>query len=78
MAPRLATQQGKGLSSKSTTSWDAYTSAEDAGQQLPHPYRLSHATSPGSETTRRPGACSANSTPGSARNPAVARIMAAT
>jgi hypothetical protein len=25
MAPRLATQQGKGLSSKSTTSWDAYS-----------------------------------------------------
>jgi hypothetical protein len=24
MAPRLATQQGKGMSSKSTTSWDAY------------------------------------------------------
>jgi hypothetical protein len=25
MAPRLATQQGKGLPSKSTTTWDAYT-----------------------------------------------------
>jgi hypothetical protein len=25
MAPRLASQQGKGLPSKSTTYWDAYT-----------------------------------------------------
>jgi hypothetical protein len=55
--------------------------AEDAGQQLAHPYRLGHATSPGagiSGTIRSPGACSANSSAGSRRSPALARMMAAT
>jgi hypothetical protein len=54
---------------------------EDTRQQLPHPHRLRHATSPGagtSGTTRSPGACSASSTPGSVRSPALARMMAAT
>ena len=31
MAPRLASQQGKGLSSKSTTSWDAYVDFDASG-----------------------------------------------
>jgi hypothetical protein len=55
--------------------------AEDAGQQLAHPYRLGHATSPGagiSGTIRSPGACSASSSAGSRRRPEVARMMAAT
>jgi hypothetical protein len=55
--------------------------AQDARDQLPDTNRLGHATSPGAGiggTARSPGACSANSTTGSARSPAVARMMAAT
>jgi hypothetical protein len=55
--------------------------SQDTGEQLPHPDRLRHATSPGagtSGTTRRPGACSASSSIGSARSPVVARMTAAT
>jgi hypothetical protein len=54
---------------------------EDAGEQLAHPGRLGHATSPGagiSGTTRSPGACPASSRAGSARSEAVARMTAAT
>ena len=54
---------------------------EHAREQLAHPGRLGHATSPGAGidgTTRRPGACSASSPAGSARSPAVARMTAAT
>jgi hypothetical protein len=41
---------------------------DDAGQQLPHPHRLTHAASPGagiSGTTRSPGACPASTSAGS-------------
>jgi hypothetical protein len=54
---------------------------QDAREQLAHAHRLGHAASPGAGmpgTTRSPGACSANSWVGSARSPAVARMMAAT
>jgi hypothetical protein len=34
MAPRLATQQGKDQSSKSTTTWDAYFARLRAAEQL--------------------------------------------
>src|SRR4029453_4467626 len=51
---------------------------EDAGQQLPDLDGLGHAASPGSGTTRSPGACSFDSSAGSARSPIVARMMAAT
>jgi hypothetical protein len=50
-------------------------------QDLAHPNRARHATSPGagiSGTTRSPGAAPASSSAGSIRSPAVARIMAAT
>ena len=54
---------------------------EDAGEQLAYANRLGHATSPGvgiPGTTRSAGFCSASSTPGSVRSPALARMMAAT
>jgi hypothetical protein len=52
---------------------------QDAGEQLAHPGRLRHATSPGGGgTTRSPGACSPSSAAGSRRRPVVARMMAAT
>ncbi len=50
-------------------------------EHVAHAGRVAHATSPGTGmpgTTRKPGACSASSPAGSARNPALARMMAAT
>ena len=55
--------------------------AKHTGEQLPHPGRLGHATSPGSDvssTTRSPGAWAASSPAASRRSPLVARMMAAT
>jgi hypothetical protein len=55
--------------------------SQDTGQQLAHLNRLGHAAPSGagiSGTTRSPGACSANSSVGSARSAAVVRMMAAT
>jgi hypothetical protein len=52
-----------------------------AEEQLPHPGRLGHATSPGAGmggTARSPGAWAASNSPGSARSPELACTMAAT
>src|SRR5215207_1117048 len=54
---------------------------EDAGEQLTHANRVGHAAPSGAGIggrTRSPGACWASSPAGSARSPAVARMMAAT
>jgi hypothetical protein len=51
---------------------------QHAGEQLRHLNRLTHAASPGSGTTRSPGAWAASSSPGSHRRPVVARMIAAT
>jgi len=54
---------------------------EDTGEQLAHPHRLRHATSPGvgiGGTARSPDGAAASSSVGSARSPALARMMAPT